>query len=241
MVGAYFTLYVLLFGFVLSEVPDYIHICHKKDPNVVACIKESIEHLKPKLAEGLPEIDAPGIDPFLLDKVTIFQGSEKSGLYAYLENLQVRGAGDFEITKLKLDIDKMTYRVGVTIPFLDIVGAYNINLKILQNPIKENGDFHANVSGINGQAVIQGELEENHLMFKSFNFKIGVKDFNVDFGDLFKSNPALNELAKDLINNNKGDLIKMALPFIERKVAEILLETSNKITKNLDYNEVFPE
>lgn len=51
----------------------------------------------------------------------------------------------------------------------------------------------------------------------------------------------LGQAANDVLNENKQDFIQAALPFIQRKVNEILLEIADKITQSLDYDEVFPE
>lgn len=45
----------------------------------------------------------------------------------------------------------------------------------------------------------------------------------------------------DVIHENKAEFIQAALPFIQRKTAEILLDAANKITEDLDYDQVFPE
>lgn len=51
----------------------------------------------------------------------------------------------------------------------------------------------------------------------------------------------LGQAANEVLNQNKAELIQAALPFIQRKTAEILLKAANKITQDLDYDQVFPE
>jgi hypothetical protein len=51
----------------------------------------------------------------------------------------------------------------------------------------------------------------------------------------------LGKAASEILHENKGELIQGALPFIQRKAAEILLEAARKITDDLDYDKVFPE
>lgn len=41
---------------------------------------------------------------------------------------------------------KHTYRVGVSIPVLDLAGDYDVDARILVVPIKGVGDFRANAS-----------------------------------------------------------------------------------------------
>lgn len=51
----------------------------------------------------------------------------------------------------------------------------------------------------------------------------------------------LGQAANDVLNENKQDFIEAALPFVQRKTSEILLEIAEKITASLDYDEAFPE
>lgn len=80
---------------------EYIHICHRSDPRVSACVINSVEALRPRLIKGIPELDVPGIDPFELKSIVIFDPAQNPNLAASLNNVVVRGAGKFEITKLK--------------------------------------------------------------------------------------------------------------------------------------------
>jgi len=120
-------------------------------------------------------------------------------------------------------------------------GNYNVDVKILTTPIKTSGPFHANATDIDGQALIQAAIgENNRLKFESIAFKIKIGDFNLNVENFLKEDPVLGEAARQLLNSNKADMIAMATPHIERKCSEILLELSNKITENFDYDEVFP-
>lgn len=49
------------------------------------------------------------------------------------------------------------------------------------------------------------------------------------------------QAANDVLNENKQEFIEAALPFVQRKTSEILLEIAGKITESLDYDEAFPE
>lgn len=44
-----------------------------------------------------------------------------------------------------------------------------------------------------------------------------------------------------MFTNNKKEILQAALPIIQQKVSEFLLNSGNKITDGLDYDEIFPE
>ncbi|KAJ8953216.1 hypothetical protein NQ314_007381 [Rhamnusium bicolor] len=137
--------YILIYIF----LADYIHICKRNDVHVAKCIRESIEIIRPKLKNGITELGVPGLEPLRIDEIEIFRGDDSSNFKAVLKNVDVSGASEFKITKLKLDVDKNTYRIGVRFPGLDLTGDYDINARVLVAPIKGSGKFYANVSKYN--------------------------------------------------------------------------------------------
>lgn len=46
--------------------------------------------------------------------------------------------------------------------------------------------------------------------------------------------------ANQMLNSNTKEFIDIATPVIERKVAELLLQSARNIVKNVDYDEAFP-
>jgi hypothetical protein len=227
------------------DIPNYIHICKRSDPHVARCIRESVEILKPRLKSGIPEINVPSLEPLRIDEIAIFRGEPPSNLKAFLRNIDVHGASDFQITKLKLNIDKNTYRLGVRFPKMTMVGDYDIDARLLVVPIKGSGKFTADITDIDGQGVLKAEIIQHtghrQLNFTSFDFAIKIGDYNIHLDNLFNGDEVLSKAASEILHENKGELIQGALPFIQRKAAEILLEAARKITDDLDYDKVFPE
>ncbi|XP_066248169.1 uncharacterized protein [Euwallacea similis] len=231
------------FGYLVSAaIPDYIKVCHRNDPKLPACIKESVEALRPVLQKGIPELDIPPIDPFRMQKVVIFDGVQIPNLKASMENLEVTGLGNFEISKVKLDVDKKIFRVAIKIPFLDMKGDYDFDSKLLGSQVKSVGNIHANVTDIEGQAVMQGSVDEkNRLQFDSIVCRFKVGDFNANMDNVLNEDLVLKQAVIQLLNNaDKQQLVSMAAPYIEKRCSELLMKTSNKILQNFDYDELFP-
>ncbi|XP_044752568.1 circadian clock-controlled protein daywake-like [Coccinella septempunctata] len=228
-----------------GNIPDYIHICRRSDPEVAKCIRESIEFLRPQLKQGIPELNVPGIEPLFIKEVAILRG-QNNNFKAFLRNINVYGASNFEITKLKLNVDKFTYRVGVKIPSLMMNGDYDIDAKILVVPIKGSGKFRANATNCEGQAILKADVkpDENGIKrfkFTSFLFSINVGDYNIELDNLFNGDPTLSQAALDVLHQNKQEFIAASLPFINAKASEIFLEIANSITNTVDYDEIFPK
>lgn len=91
---------IIVYSFFL--VADYIHKCKRSDPEVAKCIQHSVEALKPRLKSGIPELDVPPIEPFIVPEVVISRGNNPQAAFrAILHNIAVSGASNFEITKIK--------------------------------------------------------------------------------------------------------------------------------------------
>lgn len=80
---------------------EYIHVCHKNDPNVTACIINSIDLLRPRIIEGIPELEVPPTEPLQLGDIKLRRGPSGTGLNVNLTNLKVWGPASFVITELK--------------------------------------------------------------------------------------------------------------------------------------------
>lgn len=68
------------------------------------CIQKSVEDLRPRLKQGIPELNVPPLEPFYVPEIRVFHTEDKernTHFYLDLRDVVVKGAGDFEITKLK--------------------------------------------------------------------------------------------------------------------------------------------
>ncbi|CAH0558261.1 unnamed protein product [Brassicogethes aeneus] len=243
-----YTLFYFLFVAFASlisagTVPDYIHICKRNDPAVSKCIRNSVEALRPKLIAGIPEIGVPSLEPLSIKKIDIIRGG--GGIRAELNNVLAHGAGDFKVTRLKLDIPKNTYHFGIKIPQLKLEGDYDVDARILGAPIQGKGRFNAEVTKIDGYGILRGEVVQNkgirNMKFNAFDLALKIEDYDIKLHNLFNGDKVLSQAVGDLLKDNKKEMLENAIPFIQARVSESLLDAANKITENLDYDEAFPE
>jgi hypothetical protein len=57
--------------------------------------------LRPKLKEGISELNVPPIEPLLLDEVKLRSGPSNAKINANITNIKVWGPSGFEILELK--------------------------------------------------------------------------------------------------------------------------------------------
>ncbi|KAK4879329.1 hypothetical protein RN001_007475 [Aquatica leii] len=241
------TVFIVLTFTILSclsaNIPNYIHICKRSDPDVAKCIMNSIEVIRPRLKKGITELGVPALEPLRIHDLDIGRGSPN--FKADLTNIDVFGSSDFQIHKLKVNVPTLTFRVQVTLPLLRLSGHYDVNARILVVPFKGQGKFHANATQCTGTAVLKGSLNEQNgvkrLHFTKLDLKLQIGDYNIKLESGANSDPIIIQAANDVFNQNRKDFIEIAAPFIETRVSEMILEIANDIVKNFEYDEVFPE
>ncbi|XP_028037651.1 protein takeout-like [Bombyx mandarina] len=244
LLPSFLVLCVVGSGHSKKQIPGYIQIC-KHDPNTInECVQKSIEALKPKLAEGIPELDVPPLEPFIIPEV-VASSKDRVPLQATGKNIKITGAGDFHINKLNVDLDSLILKAKVNFPKLHFDGLYKLDTQILVVPIKGEGNLLADVVNCDAELVFKGgKYQKDGLEFIKFNSldtKIGIKDYNVKFDGLFNNDKVLGDAANDAINQNKAEFFNTFKPFLEAAVSKLLLNISNKVVDDLPFNELLPK
>lgn len=126
----------------------------------------SIEALKPKLAEGIPELNVPSLEPLLLGDLLLGDNNQ-NGLVITAREVDAYGASNFKIKRLEWVICKLnprtvlkpdlclhrrvveygrSYKFLLLLPQLNVSGDYDISGRILLLPINGAGKFRGNFS-----------------------------------------------------------------------------------------------
>lgn len=74
---------------IIMFIAPYIKACKRHDPKINECIMNSIEELRGKLAEGIPELDAPAIEPLKLNQIRLLRGPTGARLDINLTDIEV--------------------------------------------------------------------------------------------------------------------------------------------------------
>lgn len=75
--------------------------CHRSDPNINACLKKAATDARPFLRKGIPELNVPSIEPFVVPEVSLETGTDQLNIKAKLSQVAVIGLSEYEVQSLE--------------------------------------------------------------------------------------------------------------------------------------------
>ncbi|XP_072935643.1 circadian clock-controlled protein daywake-like [Epargyreus clarus] len=227
-----------------AEIPSYIKVCQRNDPNVDKCIMNSVEELRPKIIKGIPELDVPGIEPLSLGQIALARGPQGAKLTAVVNDVKVRGPSNFIIEELKSDLDNNRFDMKLLLPRLDFNGKYKMDIQVLLLRLQGRGNITGHFKDYACNVTMRGNKEkrgeDEYLKFDPFKVKLRVGQSSIYLTNLFDGDPVLGPATNRIINENSQVFLQEISPVLERSLADLFTEMANKITSKFTYKELFP-
>ncbi|XP_058453175.1 protein takeout [Malaya genurostris] len=226
------------------DLPEYLHVCHKDDPKLTECMKQSIETLRPYLARGIPELDIPAIEPINLGDLIVAESVPGQGISITAKDIKAYGPGNFRLKRLNVLEYGKIYSFELELPHLYVEGRYVVDGRILLLPVKGAGRFTGNFTQGVGNVRIKGDRKvingKNHLSLAKLDIKIKVGDGKIKLENLFGGDRVLGEIINETINQNFSLLSHELIPLIEKALQRIFKTTGNKILERFPEEVLFP-
>lgn len=224
------------------QLPDFLHVCKRKDPNLGDCIKNSVESFKPYLNKGLPDYNIPTLEPLFLKEVVATSGAN---IKLNLMNVQVHGASNFNVTRLKANVDTLRFLIELDLPMLSINSDYEIDGKILLLRIQGTGPLTGNFTNCKGLVKIQAELtkgpdSQTYVKISDLKTKIAVGSGSLKLDNLFGGDPVLGDAVNTAINSNFDTFIDELKPALESGISDTFIKIANSILLQFTYEVLFP-
>ncbi|CAG9863724.1 unnamed protein product [Phyllotreta striolata] len=232
-------------GLALAELPSYIKVCKKSNPDLAKCIINSVMSLKPKLAEGISELEVPPLEPLLLDTIKLRSGPSSAKIDANITNLLVYGASAFELPNLVPDVEKNRFLFKAVIPHIFFKGDYDIDMNVLILKYKGQGPLTGNFTDLTLEVLLRGKLINingvKHLNFRKIGMKLShIGHAKLHLGNLFADQEGLGRATNEVVNENSDIFINEIKPNLEDALSEKFTEISNIICTKFTYDELFP-
>ncbi|XP_014607681.1 PREDICTED: uncharacterized protein LOC106788710 [Polistes canadensis] len=219
------------------EIPEYVLPCSQKDPKIEVCVAKLFNHLKPYLVKGIPELDLPSIEPLLIPELGMENGQGAVRVSALFSNITVYGAGNYNTTKIRMDLNTLRIDLHLTIPKVELQGRYEVAGNILLFPIKSHGDFWALFGDIAAVARAQGSIEIRdgirymELTKLLVDFSLGHARFRIN--DELNGNNVIGQAMNQFLNQHAKEIIEEMRPAASSSIAKHFLSFLNTALKKI--------
>ncbi|TGZ50584.1 hypothetical protein DBV15_08100 [Temnothorax longispinosus] len=167
---------------------SYIHICGRRDPEIEQCILNNINNLKIKICKGIPELDIPSNDPFIIKKLVLAETPE---IKLYIINAQIRGFCEFNITHFRADIDTLHYDVELIFDQIRAKTTYDFDIRLLV-PIVHKGPLYITTDNIGAKVSLDFKIVtrngKRYTYLAKMKLNLDIKKYNAEYnveGDQF--------------------------------------------------------
>ncbi|XP_025834600.1 uncharacterized protein LOC108734160 isoform X2 [Agrilus planipennis] len=218
----------------LSKVPPYVKQCHEADPKLMECFISALHHLRPYLATGITEIELPSVEPFRMDELSLSLTGGPSGFKVTLADIDIYGASNFTVTKIRLGEKNQPFEGKIRIPSLRIDSKYRSSGILIILPASGNGTFHAKFENIlatvKGTTSFNSKSDNNrYLNVDSLNIDLLVGKVNMGVTKVFGNNRLLTEATNLFLRENGHEVLKIMSPQLTRKLATVFQSIANKL------------
>ncbi|CAO1314649.1 unnamed protein product [Diamesa serratosioi] len=227
-----------------GKLPSTIQLCSRNDPDLAKCVIKSVNNLQPRLATGRIADDflVPALEPLKIDTIKIERGTQFRANFA---NIIAKGASNFKIDNLRVNFPETSFEILLTLPRLDIVGKYDIKMKILLVDFTGQGDLQGTFLNTRALIKIRGrKYQKNgqtYVKFDTFGLRIKNGPTQLKLSNLFKGNKNLEEIGNRFINDNVQTYLDEINPGLEKSLAQHFTNVANQIVGSASLEEAFPD
>ncbi|CAG9859246.1 unnamed protein product [Phyllotreta striolata] len=225
-----------------DDLPSFIHVCHREDPNLVQCLMASVEDIRPFLVDGVPEHKIPSLEPLIMKD---FFSEQAAGMRITVSNVSAWGCTDYFVRGMDVNLETNFFTLYIDLPRLRIEAHYGVDGKLLMLPVKGDGNLEANITDAHARAGLKGEVNEKngnkYLTFKEFDLHVDVGGGNVRLENLFNGDKVLLGMINDVVNKNFDMFLRELMPIIEKSLSAVFKEAANAIVESYTYDQLFPQ
>ncbi|KAF5283929.1 hypothetical protein FQR65_LT13690 [Abscondita terminalis] len=211
----------------------YVKQCKESDPQFLDCLIGALHHLRPFLSTGINEIELPSVEPFQMDELTLSLTTGPNGYKVSLTDIDIFGASNYTVKKIKLSEGGKPFLATVIIPELRISANYMSSGVLIILPASGNGTFHAQFENVT--AVVQGQISTNYkenlkyLHVDTLSIDMDVKDVHMGVRKVYRNNRILTEAINLFLRENGQEVLKAMTPQLKKKLSTLFQTIANQL------------
>ncbi|XP_003398029.1 uncharacterized protein LOC126920399 [Bombus affinis] len=206
------------------EIPEYILPCSRSDPKLDACFQKTLNHLQPYLLKGIPDLELPPIEPLIIPELGMENGQGAVRIKALFSNITVIGAGNYTISKTRIDIQTYRLDLHLAFPKIELEGRYEVVGNVLLFPIQSHGEFWAlfgdvqAIARVQGAEVIRDGIRYLEVARMLIDFSLGRARFRVV--DQLNGDNVIGQAMNQFLNQNAKEIIEEMRPAASASIAK---------------------
>ncbi|KAG8227710.1 hypothetical protein J437_LFUL007992 [Ladona fulva] len=229
------------------RIPEYMKLCHRSDPELDKCLKESLQVLIPNFSNGAREFNLPSFDPMILSdmRMEYKNGSVETSIV----NKEMKFTGISNINVLDVrskfkDDGKVAFDIDVFFPEIVSEGTYKMAGKIFDMILSSQGNYKVTMNDIRATWWIRGIPEdrdgETYLRIVHFDMKPKVGSMVIEMDKLFEGSEEMSKMALALINQNWSIIYEELLPLARTNWDKIMTSVANMIFQKVPLDVLLP-
>ncbi|XP_004534505.1 uncharacterized protein LOC101456418 isoform X2 [Ceratitis capitata] len=221
----------------ITSLPADIPTCQRNDPKINNCIKNAYQALKPRLKDGIPELNIPVLGPLLIDNLAMYVKMGQG--VVQLRGLHILGINDTDIGKVLAQItdDHARFEIHTTTPHIYFYGDYKADLKLKDVKFNRGGAFSGVITRIQLKILVEGDLVKRgghkHFQLKKLDYEPQIDKFSIQ-ADNLDPDKAISNGIVNYINTNWNSYYKQMIAEIKKDLEPIALHFFNA------YNDALP-
>ncbi|CAD6236479.1 GSCOCG00008204001-RA-CDS [Cotesia congregata] len=210
-----------------AQVPSYIKVCGRKNPQLNLCI---------------PELNVPAIEYLEIEEGLPLANSNE--IKASAKQVKLLGLPGFIINNIKMDLNAKSIDIDVSFKEVQLEGDYDVTAKIIV-PVSGKGPIKIDAHDVTAKVSIHYRLvntkKGQRMHFPSMTCKLRIASYHSKFIPNDSQDATFSEAINSVINNSQQEILDGIIPSLERSISRKILELANKVTKNFTYDELFPD
>ncbi|CAH1994655.1 unnamed protein product [Acanthoscelides obtectus] len=219
------------------EKAPYIKQCREGDSEMIKCFIGAIHHLRPYLAQGIPEIELPSVEPFKMEELTLSLTTGPNGYRVSLKDIDVFGASNFTVRKMRLSDENRPFESVINIPVLRINSRYESSGVLIILPASGNGTFNGQLEGVEatvrGRTSIKEKESLKYLHVDALHVDLVVRNIRLLVKNVYKNNAILTQAINLFLRENGMEVFKVMLPQLRKKLAVLFMSIANSLLSHV--------
>ncbi|KOC69864.1 Circadian clock-controlled protein [Habropoda laboriosa] len=214
-------------GVTIAQLPPGVQSCPRTTdlPQYDRCVLKQLNAITPYLAQGIPALKLPALDPLFLPSLTVDRNLEALKIKANMSQIRVYGATNFVIDDLKSNPNDLSVSLKVQLPHIHVNGDYDVQGRLLLLPLNGAGSFKGNFTDTEVRVNAQGKEVTDKKGVQRIDIDKLVTKIRVGHGNIKLKAPSQHtvaaEAAATFFNSNPRLVLDIASPIIEDTAATV--------------------